>query len=748
MSRICFTSGCLCVVVLFTCHLALAQEVQEAWRVDFHDGDLQGANQPIFINGSSKESEPDRLIFRSQQGVITLGGQFEKMNDSAELTWPKLGELPLGDHPMLEIRYRVRAPDSVIHVEVLPMYLSSDGSKRDLTHYLSPKVQWRTSAWRLAADEHLPRAWRPHALVGLSIRVHCKYPSQLEIDWVRLRGFNATEQQREEQWRSLVRDGPPAEPAVLSEFFPFGMYDDSSDIGAHHITHRHAFDVMARHHLNYKQSAFLHNHDGTGTVGPTPKAAEQTGMRMSARVRPILHHFGQGGAQAARAYVKPWVDVIADHPAVIGYDIGDERPILDSWSAAASARVLEQLDPTRFSTLCFFAQPHIAAYNPFLCLYLCDIYPLGFGRSPEFLYEWCLNVAKQTNNKRHWAILQTFGDSRSRQWRPGAILPNVPQLRLMTYGSIAGGARGIIYYNFNWDRAQTLADQWCNPLNNLLEEISRMGELLIPIGRRLLDAQVDFETVVKTDNEDQVIVGVLRAPRRDVNYLVVVNKNVSASESVAVELPAAWQDRKVLDLTSLKNVSDQLQVSLLPGDGQIYMVGSAEQCRAEADAIRANRVEESLRVMTPDLSTAKGWKLDVSQVLHLQQIAEEAMQREGGLDRGEENAHKAGELLETLLAQSEPYAGIRSRLDRIGQRMGQVEPAMYDDNRDAQIVKTMAPFRQPYWELHARWAQAYGMLLEGKKDGLLARVDAIASDSEKHLADVHTALAGRSVYPG
>ena len=56
----------------------------------------------------------------------------------------------------------------------------------------------------------------------------------------------------------------------------------------------------------------------------------------------------------------------------------------------------------------------------------------------------------------------------------------------MTYGSIAGGARGIIYYNFNWDRAETLADQWCNPLNNLLEEISRLGELLIPIGRRLL----------------------------------------------------------------------------------------------------------------------------------------------------------------------------------------------------------------------------------------------------------------------
>ena len=751
---------CLGPVVLFICSLACAEDIKEVWRADFLDGSLEGANKPVFINATSREEEPDRLIFRSEQGVITLGGKFDVMADWAELTWPNLGELSLKDCPMLEIRHRITGPepDPVFHVEVLPLYLSADGSQADITYYLSPPPkQWQTSVQRLVGDEQIPAKWRPHALVGLSIKVHCKYPSSMEIDWIRLRGLNAAEQRREEQWLELTSDGPPAEPAVLQEFFPFGMYDDSSDTGAHHITHRHAFDVMARHHLNYKQAGFLHVHDGSLTLGPTPKAAEQTGMRMSARIRPILHRFANGGTDAARAYVKPWVDIIADHPAVIGYDIGDERPILDFWAAAGSARILEQLDRRRFSSLTFahYAVANIATYKSYLGLYLSDNYPLGYGFGPDYLYEWCYKVARESENKRHWIVLQTFGDSRTRRWRSGAILPNVAQLRLMTYGSIAGGARGIIYYTFNGDLFEALLDQWCNPLNDLLDEVSRLGELLIPIGRCMLDAEVDFDTVVEHDNKDHMIVGVLHAPDRGVNYLVVVNRNVESAESTSIELPAAWQDRKVLDLTSLKVTSGQLQVSLSPGNGHIYMIGSAEQCRVEAGAIGVNRIEESLRVMTADISTADSWGLNVSQVLDLQQVAQKVVQHGGRLDLDEQNrldigerhVHKAGELLETLLAGHEPYAGIRSQLDQIGRSMGEVEPVMYDDHRDAQIVQIMGPWRDPYWKLHSRWAQAYGMLLKGESEGLSSLVQAIAMGSESLLADVLKTLGSRSMYP-
>ncbi len=743
---------CPAVAVLFISSLGSAEDIKEVWRADFDDGSLDGANKPVFINATSREEEPNRLIFRSDQGVVTLGGKFDVMADWAELTWPNLGELSLQDCPMLEIRHRITGPDPdpVFHVEVVPVYLSADGSQADITYYLSPPPkQWKTSVQRLVGDEQIPAKWRPRALIGLSIKVHCKYPSSMEIDWIRLRGFTAAERQLEAQWLELTNNGPPAEPAVLQEFFPFGMYDDSSDTGAHHITHRHAFDVMARHHLNYKQAGFLHVHDGSLTLGPTPKAAEQTGMRISARIRPILHRYADGGAEAAAGYVKPWVDIIADNPAVIGYDIGDERPSLDFWAAAGSARVLEQLDPRRFSALNFahYGVANIATYKSYLCLYLSDNYPLGYGFSPDYLYEWCYKVARDSDNKRHWIVLQTFGDSRTRRWRSGAILPDVAQLRLMTYGSIAGGARGIIYYTFNGDLFEALMDQWCNPLNDLIDEVSRLGELLIPIGRCMLDAEVDFEAVVEHDNKDHVIVGVLNAPDRGVNYLVVVNRNVESDKSTTIELPAAWQDRQVLDMSSLKLMSGQLQVSLSPGNGHIYMIGSAEQCRAEAEAIGVNRIEESLRVMKADMTTARNWRLDVSPVVGLQQAAQSAAAGGGRLDLGEQHVRKAGELLKGLLAGHEPYVRIRSRLDQIGRSMGEMEPVMYYDHRDAQMVQDMAPWRDPYWQLHSRWAQAYGMLLEGDSEGLALRVQAIATESESLLADVRKMLGDRSMYP-
>jgi hypothetical protein len=317
----------------------------------------------------------------------------------------------------------------------------------------------------------------------------------------------------------------------------------------------------------------------------------------------------------------------------------------------------------------------------------------------------------------------------------------------MTFGSIAGGARGIIYYGFNSDHADLPLDQWTNPRNDLLEEISRLGKRLIPIGRRLLDAEVDFETVVKNDNADNMIVGVLHSAKRNVNYLVIVNKNLKTPESATIELPSAWRDRKVLDLTTLTETSNSLQVSLSPGDGQIHMIGSRSQCCIEANAVVSNRIEERLRVMLPDLSTAKSWELDVSQILHHREAAEKVVTLGANLDVGVEHARRAGELVAALLAASEPYAGIRSQLDRTGQRMGEVEPAMWEDNPDPEIVNIMAPFRDRYWQLHARWAEAYGLLLGGQRDNLLSRVESLASDSKTLLSEVRATLADRPLHP-
>jgi hypothetical protein len=726
-----------CCVVLFACRLAVAGDVNEAWRVEFESGALDGADKPVLINGQTREPEPNRLIFRSENNGIVLGGQFEEPGDYVLLEWPKLPNFALQKHPILEMRCKLPLSDADTYVRATPKFLTADNSEREFDFYVSrPQGEWHTVAFRIAGDEPLPETSRPVSLIGLKIHVHAKRTAEVEFDWMRLRQRNSEEQHLEEEWRSLVAGGPPDEPEVLSEFFPFGIYDDISDISRYPISHRHNFDVMSRNHLNYKQAAF---------AGPNIKAAEQTGVRISVRIRPILQRYLEGGVKSAKEWVRPYLDAVGDSPAVIGYDIGDERPLADLWPVTGCVQVLNQLDPNRFSSTCFFSPSHIPAYEPFLALYQCDIYPLGRGRNALYPHEWSLSLAKQTKNRRHWMILQTFGDTPYRKSgaHGGWILSTVAQHRLMTYGSIAGGVRGIIHYGYNWDGADTLMDQWCNPTGELFAEVSRLGELLIPIGRRLLDAEVDFETVVKSDNEDRLLVSVLHAPKRDVNYLVVVNKNIKESGSGILRLPAKWQGRKILDMASLNESNGELRISLAPGDGRIFMIGSTDQCQQEAKALQSNRIDETFRAMTPDFSTAESWKLDISEVLELKK---RAFDFDSQLDEREASAREASDALKSLLAKTEPYASIRSQLDQIGGRMGKAQHAMYEDHRDAKTVSIMTPLRDSYWSLHAQWAESYSMLLEGKSEGLQARVEKLDADSKRISDEAEKALAGDLFY--
>jgi hypothetical protein len=327
---------------LFSGSAVIADDAREAWRSDLDGGDLSAANRPIFLNGLEGKSEPDRLIFLSQESVVTLGGRFGSTSDYAELAWNDLKDLPLLDYPILEMRYRFPKPDSTLYIEVRADYAAASGETRSISLYVHHESEeWRTKAFRLAGDESLPDEWRPQDLVDLSIRVHAERPGEAEIDWLRLRKRNEAEDKREKEWMSMVSGGPPPEPLVLREFFPFGIYDDAPDISRYRVTHRHSFEVMSRNHLNYKQAGFIQKHGhGSLTIGPSMKAAERTGVLMSARLRPVLNHLADDGVEAARAWAKPSVDAIGDSPAVIGYDLGDERPLTDLWMAAPSIRIL------------------------------------------------------------------------------------------------------------------------------------------------------------------------------------------------------------------------------------------------------------------------------------------------------------------------------------------------------------------------------------------------------------------------
>jgi hypothetical protein len=660
-------------------------ETPVGWVADFDDDILDGAVEPHYvIRGSGGKIDDARLIYSISDGIVTLGGKFnpQSTQDYAPLTWREL-DVSVTDYPVLDMRFRPSAQQANILVQTT--YEFADGSQASPYFYATFEKadEWTTVTKRLVGDSSLPKTWTPRKLIHLHIWVISDRTVHVDFDWVRIRGLNDVELARETEWVELLKDYAPREPPILKEFFPFGVYAVSPDSSSlHKRTHRMSFRMISRHHLNFALAG------GSGV-----EAADEMGVKMGVRVRPCAEEFAKGGADAAIEWLTPILDLVKNSPSVLCYDLGDERPIADLWGVAAAARILNKLDPGRPSVLTFWDPAAVRAYGPYVPVDVADIYPLvESGPKPaHYLYEWTRRVGRENGNKRQWMILQSFGAAPWRG-RRGYIVPTAAELRLQIWSSLAGGARGIICYSTSYDRFRMLADQWNNP-NELMIELSRLGNLIIPIGRRLLDCIVDFESTIRCDNE-HVLIGVLRSPQRDATYVVAANKDVESEQGGRL----SGFDGGLLDLNSLAELNDGRLPALLPGGGGVYLVGDPDQFRAESEAVRKNRDEEQERSETPDrLFRARGCDPEVLK-----------------------------------------------ELDETSMIMGTIEPAMYWDNLDEKVVELMAPYRDRYWALHAEWVSAYEHLLKGE---LTNRSAQILRYSKILVDEVRKALGDRPMYP-
>ncbi len=737
------------------------QQVAEPWRVDFDDGTLGGASEPQYVVRSRGVTDNSRLDAGITKGILKLGGKFDEegargSGDYVSVEWRDLN-LPLTELPMLELRYQCPEGAGVL---VMPTYEFLDGSTKMPYFYLPiSNGEWQVTSHRLGADSSLPKKWTPRRLVSLTIWLQAAKPVAAHIDWLQLRPFTAEEQVREDEWIELMKDYTPPEPQRLREFFPFGVW--AADYNP--MSPEHTLGNLSRNHLNFML-------DGK----PLPEivqAAEATGTKVCLRMRRANTIFREDGAEATRRWAEPLIRAYGDSPAVVGYDLGDEPKVDKLWQTVAAKKILQDLDPTRTSTVIFWGMFDVKAWNPYLLPICTDRYPLqdppmgdlsesGLGPAAE-MFTWCRNIARATNNKRHWIVMQSFGNQ---PWRAptGYVRPTPSQLRLMTYASLAGGARGIIYYSYIYNRFYMLVDQWGNP-RDLFVEAGQLAEQLIPVGHRLLNAIVDFDAQVASDNED-IFVGAFIDPVHQVHYLIPVNKNVTSSQQATVTLPAEWQGAgiAIYDLFGLEQASadvSQLAVApLAPGAGRIYLVGTQPAFEAARQAIEAKRIEEILRVQQPDLSIASRYEADLSAVQQLRETARLSIQA-GNLTAAEASAKQAGTALASIMKNLQPYASLHEQLVSTGQLMGEVEPAMYPDN--PAVADLMAQFRDPevtpgpahllpleygYWRLHKRWAQAFAQVTQGPQDGLSEEVGAIADEAEQLVAEVRQTLGDRAMY--
>lgn len=685
------TSALVAIAALFLTAATCADEPAEGLRFDFDDGDLGGFSEPTFYSATSG-ADPGGASWQVEDGALTVRCDFapdnlQRASDRVEMTLGDAGMASLTDYPVLEIRLRMS--NRVGDLCVICTYAYADGSRQSpyfYADYGGRENEWVTVVTRLVGDSSAPKRWTPRKLVDISIRFRCEGPLTGDIDWIRLRGLDDTERIREGQWTDLLADYQPVESQKLKDFFPFGVYDAPPDSSStHKITHRMAYRMLSKHHLNFVKAS-----------GGNVKAAEETGMSLGVRLRAAGHHFEEGGPRAVIDWAKPIIDSVKASPAVICYDVGDECPIARLWGITGGISVISQLDPTRNCVLTFWDPSAIRAYGPYVAVDVADIYPLvdSGTKGAACLYDWCRRVARENDNKRQWMILQSFGAAPWRG-RRGYIVPTVEQLRLQVYAALAGGARGIIMYSTSYDRYRMLTDQWANP-NELMQEAARLGAALIPIGRRLLDCTVDFEASASCDNEN-IIVGIVQAPRRDARYVILANKDETSVQGGRLLRPGGL----LFDLTSLEQVADGTIEPLQPGGGRIYMVGRPEQFEREAAIILRNRADEQRRATTPD------------------------------------------RLFESLGC-SRKHA---DELDEAARIMGAIEPAMYFDNPDAKVVELMTGHRDRYWGIHAQWVMTYDAVLRGEKLPDQHSYD-VLRHSRTLVRQVKEVLGDHPMYPG
>jgi len=291
-------------------------------------------------------------------------------------------------------------------------------------------------------------------------------------------------------------------------------------------------------------------------------------------------------------------------------------------------RALREADPLDRPQLIEFNAPaKMESYAAYLNLNCWDNYPVLQGsRNPWAIRDLAQRYREILPDRPMWAVLQSF-ETRPPTPQGSYMRPSDAEIRLMAHLALAEGAKGLLWFA-GWSgcgRDQGLVTRTGHPHGAMLDTLSDLGRRLIPIGQLLLQTDPvdnpDVRVIEEAEASDGhgLAVDVLAHRQRPVNYLVVVNEDIDhprAGHVVADGLIA--QDERVYDLHNLAEVpvtSQQFPVATLAGgDGRFYAVCSPDQFATVRKQLQCAQAAEKCRVLTPDITIARRWGIDLTEV--------------------------------------------------------------------------------------------------------------------------------------
>jgi len=776
----------LIMAVVGTTTLGYAKAAEVVWSEDFDSPDsLQGAK--IFYEPRKSGQSGDHLIIcEIDKGVLRYGLKYEagRAGDRLSMLWGKhqwwqgittsWGPLDLKQYPLLEICWRGDGP---------VVWFATTSETGDVksnytfpsqwpTHTITDEQgrEWMVSIFRVAPDSSVPSPYTPRKLWGINIclTMGTEKAPVTEIDYIRVRGLTPEEREKEQNIVRIFQDFPRPQWPEADTFFPFGVYTAGylrGDFEYWGGGYEGAYATMARHHLNMvaandEVELGRFGHDASAVESYISQmrvlinAAQATGIRLGADVRRMMEgRQVEDGYQQLLPITRRLAEAFSGEKTICAWAIADEAGQGALPSLLAINRALNEADPDHRPALAVFNAPvKFAPYSPYLSIAYWDNYPVLKGnRNPWNIRTLAQEYRQIAPDMPMWVVLPAF-ETRPPTPQGSYMRPSDAEMRLMTYLALAEGADGLIYYSWysGSGRDEHMVTRAGQPRGGMLDTLSDLGRRLIPIGQLLLKTNPPSPTVRSGDQSDEVgltltekvpptegrglAVNVLAHRSRPVNYLVVVNEDLSRPRSGQIALPAEWSAgrQRVYDLYALQEVrlaeGSFTVETLAGGDGRVYLVGSPEEFARDRQQIQVSQAQEAVRVLMPDLTVARRWGLDLTEVEGAVAACREAVQAGQG-ETALAQAQRASEELVAAINGDSLLHMTRKALDDMKRELAELSRiAEYRSTNPQWWTGRDHPMMVPnpdfldlsaeYWRVGRSYRDLYTRYLAGEKEGL------------------------------
>lgn len=335
-----------------------------------------------------------------------------------------------------------------------------------------------------------------------------------------------------DKYQRLVIDGKPT--------FPLGIYwhqRDNKDDQAFKMLAKSPFNVV----VSYDRDMQRETMDKFQSCGKKVFSS----VCMAYKYPPEVRRKSLEGITSdadADAFVCGKVKQLKNHPALLGWYIADELPLVMKPKLAARNQLIKKLDSGHVTCLCLIGANGVRDFAECADWIGMDCYPVGGLSASEeekvhpnmqMFVNMCTDATAQSGGlKPVWSVPQAFnwqGDYKNDIY-PWMRFPNLAECRAQAWMSLAGGAKGFMYFMFN-----TIYGEWKKGNRQPYEDLMRSAEEVWKLSNVLLSVEPEPKVAGVTDK-----IAVRAISHKGSLYVIVCNRTWQPV-SGEMKLEGAWR---------------------------------------------------------------------------------------------------------------------------------------------------------------------------------------------------------------